>query len=91
MVEDELKYLKSNDIVRGEYFKGELIGLTLPPKIIMTVKEAPDAVAGNTTSGAMKKIILENGLEIMAPLFIKEGEKVVINTETGEYSERAKE
>jgi elongation factor P len=90
MVEDDIKFLKGNDIVRGEYFDGELIGLSLPPKVTLKVKEAPDAVAGNTSSGATKKVILENGLEVFTPLFIKEGEEIVINTETGEYSERAK-
>ena len=89
-VENELKFLKPNDIIRGEYFNNELIGLSLPPKVELLVKEAPDAVAGNTSSGATKKVILENGLEVFTPLFIKEGEKIIINTETGEYSERAK-
>ena len=89
-VENEIKFLKGNDVVRGEYFDEELIGLTLPPKVTLTVKTAPDAVAGNTSSGASKRVILENGLEIFTPLFIKEGEKIVVSTETGEYSERAK-
>ncbi len=87
-VKNELKFLKNNDIVRGEYFNDELIGLNLPAKVILKVKEAPEAVAGGTVSGASKKIILENGLEISAPLFIKEGDLVVVNTESGEYSER---
>lgn len=91
MVENEIRFLKTNDIVRGEYFNEELIGLALPPKVTLIVKTAPDAVAGNTSSGATKRVILETGLELFTPLFIKEGQRIVVSTETGEYSERAKE
>lgn len=90
IVENDIKFLKNNDIVRGEYFNEKLIGFTIPPKVILEVKESPNAVAGNTSSGATKKVILENGLEVFTPLFIEKGEKIIINTETGEYSERAK-
>jgi len=89
-VEDELKYFKPNDIVRGLYFNDEFIGIDMPPKVELKVVEAPDAVKGNTSSGAEKKVVLENGLEVFVPLFIKEGEIIVVNTEDGKYSERKK-
>jgi elongation factor P len=54
-----------------------------------TVKEAPPAVRGDTSKGGNKNIILENGATISTPMFINEGDKVIINTETGEYVERA--
>jgi elongation factor P len=79
-----------NDVVLGEYFNEEIIGIKISPKVELKVKESPDAVKGNTSSGATKKIILENGLEIFAPLFIKEGDIISINTENCEYSERRK-
>ena len=90
MVENELKYLKPNDIVRGLYYNDEFIGLEIPIKIELKVKTAPPAVKGNTATGATKKIVLENGLEIQAPLFVDENDVVVVNTETGEYVERKK-
>lgn len=89
-VENEIKYLKTNDEVLGEYYNEELIGLNIPPKIELIVKHSPDAVKGNTSSSATKKITLENGLEIFAPFFVKEGDVVSVNTETCEYSERRK-
>jgi elongation factor P len=54
-----------------------------------TVKEAPPAVKGDTAKGGNKQITLENGTVINAPLFIEAGEKIIVNTETGEYAERA--
>lgn len=90
LIEDKLKFLKMNDIVLGEYFNEEIIGINIPAKVELKVKESPDAVRGNTSSGATKKIILENDLKIFVPLFIKEGDVILINTETCEYSERKK-
>lgn len=90
MVENDIQYLKTNDVVRGEYYDDELIGLSLPPKVTLKVTEAPEAVAGNTSSGATKRVVVETGLEVFTPLFIKEGEFIVISTEDGSYSERAK-
>ena len=89
-VKDDIKFLKTNDIVRGLYFNDDFIGLDLPPKVELKVKEAPDAVKGNTSSGAEKKAVMENGLEVFVPLFIKEGEILLISTEDGKYSERKK-
>lgn len=90
-VEKEIKFLKPNDIVRGLYYNDDFIGLDLDIKVVLKVKEAPEATKGNTASGATKKIVLENGLEIQAPLFVEVGDLVVVNTETGEYVERKKE
>ena len=90
LVENEIKFLKTNDVVLGEYFKEKLISIIISPKIELVVKTAPDAVKGNTSSGATKKIILENELEIFAPLFVEEGDIVSVNTDTCEYSERRK-
>jgi elongation factor P len=85
----QLQYLKANDVIPGTYFGEKLIGLKLPMKVTLTVKEAAPAVKGNTTSGATKRVVLENGLEVTTPLFIKEGDKVIVNTETNQYVERA--
>ncbi len=87
-VKDQIKYLKTNDITKGLYFDDDFIGLEIPIKVSLKVKTAPDAVKGNTSSGATKKVVLENGLEVQTPLFVKEGDTVVLNTDTGEYTER---
>ncbi len=89
-IKEQLKYLKQNDIINGQYYDDELIGLEIPIKVELKVKEAPNAVKGNTSSGAQKKVILENGLELQVPLFVEENDIVSINTETGEYTERRK-
>jgi len=91
VLEDKLQFLKGNDIVKGMYFDEEVIGIKIPIKVTLTVKEAPPAVKGNTSSGATKRVTLENGLEVFTPLFINEGDKIVVNTEKGEYAERAKD
>lgn len=67
---------------------GRVIKITLPIKMEFLVKEAPPAVRGDTSKGGIKVIILENGANINAPMFIKEGDKISVNTENGEYVER---
>jgi len=69
--------------------RGEIIiKVTLPIKMEFKVKEAPPAVRGDTSKGGIKVIILENGATLNAPMFIKEGDIIRVNTETGEYVER---
>lgn len=89
-ISEELKFLKQNDIVRGLYFNENFIGIDISPKVELKVKESPDAVKGNTSSGAQKEVILENGLKVFTPLFINEGDILIISTEDGKYSERKK-
>lgn len=91
---DQTKYLKENTIVEVKIFtlddEEKFIGVTLPVKMIFEVKEAPPAIKGNTASGGGKMVIIETGAQITTPLFIEAGEKIVVNTETGEYVERMK-
>ncbi|QBQ07561.1 elongation factor P [Spiroplasma gladiatoris] len=88
-LEWELKFLVEGTMVKMTEYEGEVLGITIPEKIELTITEAEPAVKGDTSSGAQKKAILETGLEIMVPLFIKEGEKIIINTTDGKYSGRA--
>jgi len=88
------KFLKENENVTALVWttdddEEKTIGLTLPIKMEFKVKEAPPAVRGDTSKGGVKVIILENGTTLTAPMFIQEGDTVRINTETGEYVERA--
>lgn len=66
-------------------FNGKPISIILPASMIYKVTVAPDADKGNTSKSATKKITLENGLEVDAPMFIKVGDTVKVNTSTGEY------
>lgn len=91
---DKVKYLKANELVNAliwtnEDDEEETIGLSLPVKMTFEVKEAAPAVKGNTQSGGTKEVTLENGTTIFVPMFVSTGDKIVINTETGEYVERA--
>ncbi len=84
----QINFVKPNSIVSLLSWNGQLIGLKIPIKIELKVKEAAPAVKGNTVQGGSKRIILETGAEIDAPMFINEGDFVVVNSQTGEYVER---
>lgn len=87
------KFLKQNIIVDALIYddgseEGRTIGLKLPIKMDLKVTEAHPAVRGNTAQGGTKAVVLETGAEIQVPMFIKEGDVVRVNTETGEYTDR---
>ena len=82
---DEAKFLKEGMNVESMTIEGEVIGISLPEKVSYKVISAPDAVKGNTTSTAQKDITIETGYTLKAPLFIKEGDDVVITTRDGKY------
>jgi elongation factor P len=86
---DKMKFIKENTEIDSLLFDDEIIGIKVPIKVELKVTEAPPAVKGNTATGANKQITLETGLVVNAPIFIEEGEVVVINTEKSEYVERA--
>ncbi len=67
----------------------EVIGVELPDKVILEVVKSEPAVKGNTTQNATKSAELESGYEVQVPLFIKEGEKLIISTKDGKYVSRA--
>ena len=86
---EEKKFLLENMEVQIAFYQGEIIGITLPEKVEYTVTETTEAVKGNTTNNAQKDATLENGLVVKVPLFITEGEKIIVSTEDGKYSSRA--
>lgn len=85
------KFLKPNQIVEGLAFEGKIINISLPIKIRLKVKEAPPGIKGNRAEAGTKQVVLETGAIINAPLFIKDGDVVEVNTETGEYVRRTDE
>lgn len=82
------KFLKPNILVDTLLFSEKIIGLKVPIKMELKVTEAHEATRGNTAQGATKAVILETGVEIQVPMFIKEGDVVRVNTETGDYVDR---
>ena len=89
LIGDNAKFLKEGINVESMSIEGEVVGISLPEKVAYKVISAPDAVKGNTTSGAQKDITIETGYTLKAPLFISEGEEVVITTRDGKYFGRA--
>jgi elongation factor P len=83
------KFLKINSVIDVLMFGEQTIGIDMPIKVALKVVEAHPAVKGNTAQGATKIVKLETGAEINVPMFIKEGEIIRVNSETGEYAERA--
>ncbi len=83
------KFLKEGGEVNVLIFKNNPISIELPNKVDLLVVEAPPSVKGNSATSPTKTAILETGGSITVPIFIKEGDVIRINTETGEYVERA--
>lgn len=81
-------FLKEGAEIKVFYFENQPINIQLPIKIELEVVEAPPAVRGNTVDGGSKQVILETGAKVTTPLFIKTGDVLRINTETGAYVER---
>ncbi len=69
--------------------EGEVIGISLPEKVSYKVVKSEPAVKGNTTSTAMKDATIETGYTLKVPLFIEEGEEIIVTTRDGKYSSRA--
>ena len=70
-------------------FEGEVLGIDLPDKVELTVTRTEAAVKGNTTNNALKDAEVETGYTVRVPLFIGEGEKIIISTSDGKYVSRA--
>ncbi len=86
---EDASYLKENLEVSIVFYEGEMLGVTLPDKVELKVVETEMAVKGNTTTGAMKDATLETGMVIKVPLFIEQGETILVSTKDGKYVSRA--
>ncbi len=89
VIGDDVKYLKENQDLDITFYEGEVLGLSLPDKIELKVTQTEPGVKGNTTSSAQKDATLETGYQIKVPLFINEGESVIVSTKDGKYVSRA--
>ncbi|GLX69106.1 elongation factor P [Paenibacillus glycanilyticus] len=88
-LEWELNFLKENMTVNISSYQGEIIGIQMPNSVDLKVVETDAAVKGNTAQGATKNAKVETGLNVQVPLFINEGDVLLIDTREGKYISRA--
>lgn len=86
--EERKLYLREGESFQLVVWEGQPIDIKLPFKMAFTVTESESAVKGDTVSGSTKQVTLETGARVKVPLFIKEGDRILVNTDTGEYVER---
>jgi len=89
LVGDAKNFLAENAGVMVTFVEDKAVSVELPPSVVLTVKDAPEGVRGDSANNVQKAIILETGISVQAPLFIKTGEKIKVDTRTGKYMERA--
>ncbi|MCQ4725537.1 elongation factor P [Anaerotignum faecicola] len=86
---DTLKFVKENDMVKILSYEGQVFGIEPPLFVELVITETEPGFAGNTAQGATKPAVVETGATVYVPLFINQGEKIKIDTRTGEYLGRA--
>ena len=89
LIEEQLKFLKEETEVDVLYFQDKPMGIKLPIKVDLLVTMAPPGVRGNSAGNVMKTVELETGAELQVPMFIESGDLIRINTDSGEYVQRA--
>ena len=87
-IENESKFLKEGLEVIIIFFENELLGIELPEKIDYVITETEPAVKGNTATNATKDATLETGMTVRVPLFIEQGEEIIVSTKDGKYVSR---
>ena len=85
---DSKDYLIADMLIRVEFYEEEPVGIELPPTVDLVVKETVPGIKGATASAQIKPATLETGLVVNVPSFINEGDRIRVNTETGEYQSR---
>ena len=88
IIGDKKFYLREGDEYDIVIWESNPIDVKIPPKMIFVVEQSENYIKGDTVSGATKPIVTETGLTVRVPLFIKQGERILVNTETNEYQER---
>jgi elongation factor P len=89
VVGDAKNYLVENGPVTVTFVDDKAVSLEMPSSVVLTVADAPDGIRGDSSNNVQKPIKLETGITVQAPLFIKTGEKIKVDTRTGKYMERA--
>jgi elongation factor P len=85
---DSKSYLIPDAVIRVEFYESEPVGIELPQTVDLVVKETVPGIKGATASAQVKPATLETGVVVQVPPFVNEGDKIRVNTETGEYQSR---
>ena len=86
---DRRPFLQDGMTIKIEYHQTEALSASLPQKVICTIVETEPAVKGQTAANSFKPAVLDNGVRVMVPPFVNQGEQIVVSTENIEYVERA--
>ena len=86
---DSVNYLVAEMLIRVELYGSEPVGIELPQTVDLLVRDTPPAIKGATASAQLKPATLETGLVVQVPPFVSAGDRIRVNTETGEYQSRA--
>jgi len=89
LVGDTKDYLVENGLVTVTFVEDKAVSIELPSSVILTVTDAPEGIRGDSSNNVQKTITVETGIQMQAPLFIKTGEKIKVDTRDGKYMERA--
>jgi elongation factor P len=82
-------YLVENGAITMTFVEEKAVSIELPSSVVLTVTDAPEGIRGDSANNVQKPVVMETGITVQAPLFIKTGEKIKIDTRTGKYMERA--
>ena len=86
---DAKNYLVENGSVTVTFVEDKAVSVELPSSVTLTVSDAPEGIRGDSSNNVQKPAVLETGISVQVPLFIKTGEKIKVDTRTGKYMERA--
>jgi elongation factor P len=89
LVGDVKNYLIENGAVTVTFVDDKAVSVEIPSSVVLTVTDAPEGLKGDSANNVQKTITVETGITLQAPLFIKTGEKIKVDTRTGKYMERA--
>jgi elongation factor P len=89
IVADAKNYLVENGPVTVTFVEDKAVSIELPSSVVLQVTDAPEGIRGDSANNVQKPVLMQTGITIQAPLFIKTGEKLKIDTRTGKYMERA--
>jgi len=90
ILKEELPFIKEGETVDVLFWDDKALSINIPPKVSLRVVDTPPGVKGNSATNIYKPATLENNLSVKVPLFVNKGDRVVVDTRTGEYVERTK-
>ena len=88
IIGDDKVYLKEGLLYRIKFYEEKPVGISLPKTIAFKIVESENSIKGDTATNATKQAVLDTGLKVLVPLFIRAGEEILVNTETGQYLSR---